>query len=433
MAEFIKDQLIQMTEVLGSNLSQDSFRNAELGQQPLSLAGKQLKSLQIIILETAKAVSSANSTAAQTKITESIREMLFTMRLVSLICNFWTIVLSVLVIYKLADQIIKAKKNRDKKRKRLYFTSILFVSLILVLSILNQLCLQFPNYVGIFDLSMECYTLLSLIFFFWQWRESIALYIEKNFVQPLLSNQDKLLEKKLLQQHTHNHSVSNQQYAHEVAERARNSIKQNPNDNTSMEQVKSEFYTAVLSKVKDIKLLSSFKFSTVSFGDNLNKQERAQKVARLEKFLRFSTVIVFALEIIFTITDLIDSASERKEVKKGESTKQIQSELDNFGLDIVQIVLTLITIYLLYVYQKLTDKIAKRDDPFSNANVLGLIIFMVVIQKYIIESVLTSMLAEEEFFTQSLLVTFRQTFFAIEILFVQIPLRHNFSIEHVET
>jgi hypothetical protein len=75
----------------------------------------------------------------------------------------------------------------------------------------------------------------------------------------------------------------------------------------------------------------------------------------------------------------------------------------------------------------------KRDDPFSNANLLGIIIFMVVVQKYIIEGVLTYLLSEADFFTQQLLVTFRQTFFAIEVLFVQIPIRHNFSLDHVES
>lgn len=55
--------------------------------------------------------------------------------------------------------------------------------------------------------------------------------------------------------------------------------------------------------------------------------------------------------------------------------------------------------YLLSIYQKLSDKIAKRDDPFSNANMLSVIIFMVVIQKYIIESVLTNMLMDADFFT----------------------------------
>lgn len=88
---------------------------------------------------------------------------------------------------------------------------------------------------------------------------------------------------------------------------------------------------------------------------------------------------------------------------------------------------------MLVVYQRFSDKVAKRDDPFSNGVMLGLVIFIVVIQKYIVEGALTWMLGEEEFFNQHLLVTFRQSFVAIEILFIQIPIRHNFSLEHVET
>jgi len=58
--------------------------------------------------------------------------MLMYMRIVSFICNLWTIVLVYVVIYKLAKQSMTAKKNRDKKLTKLYFTSILFVSLIFV-------------------------------------------------------------------------------------------------------------------------------------------------------------------------------------------------------------------------------------------------------------------------------------------------------------
>ena len=75
---------------------------------------------------------------------------------------------------------------------------------------------------------------------------------------------------------------------------------------------------------------------------------------------------------------------------------------------------------------------AKRDDPFSTSTMFSLIIFMVVVQKYFVEGTLTAMLGEKDFFNQQLLVTFRQTFFAIEMLFVQIPIRHNFSLAHVE-
>ena len=107
--------------------------------------------------------------------------------------------------------------------------------------------------------------------------------------------------------------------------------------------------------------------------------------------------------------------------------------MDNLWLDFIQIGLALIVIYLLVVYQKFSDKVAKRDDPFSNGVMLGLVVFIVVIQKYLVESGLTYLLGDVEFFSQDLLVTFRQSFVAIEILFVQIPIRHNFSLEHVET
>jgi len=70
------------------------------------------------------------------------------------------------------------------------------------------------------------------------------------------------------------------------------------------------------------------------------------------------------------------SAETRKQ--SAQQTK-VQSELENFGLDIMQILLSLITIYMLTVYRRFQDKVVKRDDPFSNANLLGLIIFMVVI------------------------------------------------------
>jgi hypothetical protein len=55
-------------------------------------------------------------------------------------------------------------------------------------------------------------------------------------------------------------------------------------------------------------------------------------------------------------------------------------------LDVVQICLAVMTMYMLVVYQKFTDKVAKREDPFSNGVMLSIIIFIVVIQKYIVES-----------------------------------------------
>ena len=106
--------------------------------------------------------------------------------------------------------------------------------------------------------------------------------------------------------------------------------------------------------------------------------------------------------------------------------------MEYFGLDIAQIVLALITIYLLYIYQMFMSKIAKRDDPFTNANLLAFIIFCVVLQKYVVELIFTSVMGADKV-NQTTIVVIRQTILAIEMLFIIIPIRHNFSLEHVET
>ena len=155
-----------------------------------------------------------------------------------------------------------------------------------------------------------------------------------------------------------------------------------------------------------------------------------KKARKVETILRNVIILCFTVEVFCTAFDLFLTAMTA--TYTGD-TKDVQSELDNIWLDVVQIVLALVTIYFLIVYQNFTDRVAKRDDPFSNGAMLGIVIFIVVIQKYIVESALKVVFADMPFFSQKLLVTFRQCFVAIEILFIQIPFRHNFSLEHVET
>jgi len=70
------------------------------------------------------------------------------------------------------------------------------------------------------------------------------------------------------------------------------------------------------------------------------------------------------------------------------------------------------------VYSIVQEKVASRDDPFTNAGTLAIIIFIVVLQKYVVEYFLTDLLDEEPYFDQKLVVTFRQSLVAIEILFI---------------
>lgn len=133
-------------------------------------------------------------------------------------------------------------------------------------------------------------------------------------------------------------------------------------------------------------------FCCEKFGAIRFQKGEGHKVSRFEKTLRYGVMFIYFLELVFTVIDLVLSQESRETQRSGQTNQKIQSELENFGLDVVQIILTIMVIYMLYLYQKLADKIAKRDDPFSNANMLGVIIFMIVIQKYIIESILTAML-----------------------------------------
>lgn len=122
MADFIKSALNMMPSP--REFAETSFRTTtETASAALSLA-------EIDALASTNGVGPAKSGFEKTEAT--VQDMLFTMRLVSFICNFWTIFLSLIVIYRLADSIVKAKKKRELKRKKLYFSSILFVSLILV-------------------------------------------------------------------------------------------------------------------------------------------------------------------------------------------------------------------------------------------------------------------------------------------------------------
>lgn len=74
--------------------------------------------------------------------------------------------------------------------------------------------------------------------------------------------------------------------------------------------------------------------------------------------------------------------------------------MEYIWLDIAQIFFALVTIYMLAVYQRFSDKIIKRDDPFANSIMLALMIFIVVVQKYIVEALLNAMLQDTTFFTQ---------------------------------
>lgn len=202
-------------------------------------------------------------------------------------------------------------------------------------------------------------------------------------------------------------------------------------ENSDVAQIKDtheQFYGLLLYKAKSIPLV--FGLSKRWFAVNFTKGG-VEKAIRFEKVLKALILTCFSLAVVFTLVDLNASSSTWEEAKE-KSDDHVKSEFAVFPLDIIQITTALLSIYFLFIYQRFMSKIVKRDDPFSNANILGFIIFCVVIQKYLVEVIFHDFL-KEEMNAQATIVVIRQTILSIELLFVIIPIRHNFSLDHVET
>lgn len=149
--------------------------------------------------------------------------------------------------------------------------------------------------------------------------------------------------------------------------------------------------------------------------------------SNFEWFIRSLTLSMFLIEWSFTCLDLGMTIYTHD-----DDEPAMKSEFDNWGLDVVQTFLTLIVMYLLVMYNSFVGKIVKRDDPFSNSNIFVFIIFMVILQKYLLEFIFYPMFGQSQTLIE-LGVVIRQTVMAIELLFVIIPIRHNFSLNYVES
>lgn len=144
-----------------------------------------------------------------------------------------------------------------------------------------------------------------------------------------------------------------------------------------------------------------------------------------ERRLMLAILISSTFNMIFGYIDLF--ASERL-----TAGKELQLEFTDPWFDSFEILLYLVTSYLTWVYKKLQDLTLPRDDPFSTGTVMVAIIFLVGVQRYIFELVLLNSLDDTKFLTQELWVTFKQTLLSLQFLFLQIHMRHNFSLEYIK-
>ena len=149
---------------------------------------------------------------------------------------------------------------------------------------------------------------------------------------------------------------------------------------------------------------------------------------KTERNLRFVIMVIQVVGAVSTVLDLLFTSVIDNESNQSGS---LPSEFTNYPLDIIQITMGILVIYFLTVYNKYISRIARKDDPFSNSDVLSFIVFVVVFQKYLIEFFQTNLLGTSGEFEQ-LTVVVRQTIMSIELLCVIIPIRHNFSLNYIE-
>lgn len=108
----------------------------------------------------------------------------------------------------------------------------------------------------------------------------------------------------------------------------------------------------------------------------------------------------------------------------------------------VQMILTLIIIYLLIVLSRLTTSMVDKDDPFSNVYLIALIILFVDTQRIVFkvldlifmaersQSADPNLLEPRELFDEMIIT--RYATMSMEMLFIIIPIRHNFLLHQVE-
>ena len=85
-------------------------------------------------------------------------------------CNFWTMLLTLTVIYRLGKEVYIKRNNKSPlavHRQKLYISSMCFVSLIFVLSMIDELCILFHFNDKFTDFVMELYTFVATYIFFW--------------------------------------------------------------------------------------------------------------------------------------------------------------------------------------------------------------------------------------------------------------------------
>mmetsp|Transcript_64592 Transcript_64592/g.89333 ORF Transcript_64592/g.89333 Transcript_64592/m.89333 type:complete len:202 (+) Transcript_64592:583-1188(+) len=101
-------------------------------------------------------------------------------------------------------------------------------------------------------------------------------------------------------------------------------------------------------------------------------------------------------------------------------------------LSCISFVVSLIVIYLLMVAHRYSKNLLNKEDPFSNSRIMLMIILFVVTLRSVFAIALCSIADSTNKVDDERNVLIRCAITAIMMLFVIIPIRHNFEVHRIE-
>lgn len=147
----------------------------------------------------------------------------------------------------------------------------------------------------------------------------------------------------------------------------------------------------------------------------------------VEHALRFVSRLGTSLKV-FLVLDAILAAAVVIYIACGGSS----TGLPFLIISCVSFVLSCVVVYLLMVAHRFSKNLLNKEDPFSNARIMLMIILFVVTLRSIFAIALCCIAVDTGSYNDERNVLIRCSVTAIMMLFVIIPIRHNFEVHRVE-
>lgn len=124
--------------------------------------------------------------------------------------------------------------------------------------------------------------------------------------------------------------------------------------------------------------------------DFRNEQDTI-KARKFEIAWRISTCTVFIFTFFMTCIDF-----SIKLIQNSEARKLTKDNLyfEDKAMDVVEVVLSVVVMYMIRTYKKFQNKVLRRDDPICNATMFNILIFMIYIQRYLIKTFMVLVLGD---------------------------------------